>query len=60
MLPDILIETFCGFPSVSTIQYLQDSNHINHCLLIIRVRLVPSQQVTFNRVHFLITDSPRY
>jgi len=32
-LTDIPNETFCVFPSVSTGQYLQDSIHINHCLL---------------------------
>ena len=68
-LPDILIETFCGFPSVSTVQYLQESIHINHCLLRIYVRFAPSQRATFYEVQgssprcfsrFLTSDSTRY
>jgi len=49
-LPDLPIETFCGFPSVFVVQYLQDSIHINHCLIRIYVRFAPSQRVTFYEV----------
>ena len=67
--PDIPIETFYCFPSVSRVQYLQDSIHINHCLLRIYVRLSTSQRVTFYGVQgssprccsrFLTSDSSRY
>jgi hypothetical protein len=68
-LPDIPIGTFCGFASVSTVQYLQESIQTNHCLLRIHVRFSPSQRVTFYEVlgssprcsrRFLTFDSPRY
>jgi hypothetical protein len=68
-LPDIPTGTFCGFPSVSTVQYLQDNIHTNHCLLRIYLRFSPSQRVTIYEVQgssprccsrFLTSDSPRY
>ena len=67
-LPDIPIDTFCGFPSVSTVQYLPDSIHINHCLPRICVWFAPSQRITYYEVQgssprccsrFLTSDSPR-
>jgi hypothetical protein len=68
-LPDIPTGTFCGFPSVSTVLYLQDSIHTNHCPLRIYVRFSPRQRVTIYEVQgssprccsrFLTSDSPRY
>jgi hypothetical protein len=68
-LSDVLIRIFYGFPSLSTVQFLQDSSHINHCLHRIYVSFSPRQIVTFYEVQgssprcsscLLTSDSPRY